>query len=69
MSEYAKALDELEEMRKSGKITEGRYQEMRAKLLAEASRPKRSLAVTLLTGFALVVAVLVVIWVVGRIFG
>lgn len=69
MSEYAKALDELEEMRAAGKITEGRYQEMRAKLLAEVSRPRRSLAVTILTGFALVVAVLVVIWLLGRIFG
>lgn len=36
--DYAAALDELEQLRRDGKITQGRYDMHRSKLLAEMNR-------------------------------
>lgn len=58
---YAEALEDLERMRAEGKVTQSQYDVHRARLLAEAAKPKRSRS-TQIVLFVVAVAALFVLW-------
>lgn len=59
--EYGAALDDLDAMHRAGRISDARYELHKSKLLAEATRPKRSLPVKLLIFVGSVIALLLVL--------
>jgi hypothetical protein len=59
--EYAAALDQLEQMRSAGQVTQGEYDVKRAQLIAEASEVQQSPGRILLRLVGLVVVVLVLL--------
>lgn len=60
VDKYAEALAELERLRASGEVSQSQYDVHRARLLAEATKPKRSKG-TQVVLFVVAVAVLFVL--------
>lgn len=59
--DYAQALEQLEQLHRSGQISDARYELHKQKLLSEASRPKRSLGVRILIWVAIVIVLFFVL--------
>lgn len=67
--EYAAALDQLASMQSSGLISQGNYDVKRARLIAEASNPGRSLATSFLIFVAVILAISILVPIVVAITG
>lgn len=59
--DYGEALDELERLRASGKISEGKYLAHREALLSEASKPYQSPAARIALGVVFVLILFILI--------
>ena len=59
--EYGQPLDELDELFARGKKDRGRYEVMRAVLLVEATRPKRSKVVSVVSFLAILVVAMLIL--------
>ena len=54
--DYGQALDDLERMHRDGQISDSRYELHKAKLLGEATKPKRPASVTFLIWVGVAIA-------------